>query len=401
MSGELLAILSPFGVSFGNPSSTNANRVDTMPTNTNLINTTTMTNGAQSVVDENLPQLLDSRGGSHVTNVLAFDKENFISWNVRFLVFLDGLEPYLLKTLEDGPFVTMSKDEETTKNKEFMAIVKDEPFVGKADARFGQWVDITMKKSPEFTTCDDPLANHEPDHAESADILKSDELQDNVLSESSYDDQPTPIISPSAYVILQNHMEMKSAFLNGKISKKVYVEKPPSSERSEFRNYVFKLNKALYGLKQAPRAWYQANPKESYLVVVKRIFRYLKGIPNSGLCNQKGSCFDLEAYSDSEYAGCNLDRKAVTTYSASADDIAIETITFLLSWKDKPLSFTQDEFISAIGLHIYKDTIPIPPKEIVRARLATLGLFDKEKPNLSSIVLVNSSPLKIKYFLPI
>ncbi|GJZ55362.1 hypothetical protein Tco_0610555 [Tanacetum coccineum] len=29
-------------------------------------------------------------------------------WKVRFLVFLDGLEPYLLKTLEDGPFVHLS-----------------------------------------------------------------------------------------------------------------------------------------------------------------------------------------------------------------------------------------------------------------------------------------------------
>nr|GEV95988.1 hypothetical protein [Tanacetum cinerariifolium] len=76
-------------------------------TTSNPINTTTMTNVAQSVVDENLPQLLYSRGGSHVTNVLAFDKKDFISWNVRFLVFLDGPEPYLLKTLEDGPFVPM------------------------------------------------------------------------------------------------------------------------------------------------------------------------------------------------------------------------------------------------------------------------------------------------------
>nr|GEY05945.1 zinc finger, CCHC-type [Tanacetum cinerariifolium] len=59
------------------------------------------------VVDENLPQLLDSRGGSHVTNVPAFEKEDFTSWKVRFLVFLDGLEPYILNTLEDGPFVPM------------------------------------------------------------------------------------------------------------------------------------------------------------------------------------------------------------------------------------------------------------------------------------------------------
>nr|GEU78569.1 retrovirus-related Pol polyprotein from transposon TNT 1-94 [Tanacetum cinerariifolium] len=38
------------------------------------------------------------------------------------------------------------EDEGTTKFKAFMAIVEDEPSVGKEDARFGQWVDITMKK---------------------------------------------------------------------------------------------------------------------------------------------------------------------------------------------------------------------------------------------------------------
>ncbi|GJY22077.1 hypothetical protein Tco_0394643 [Tanacetum coccineum] len=56
-------------------------------------------------------------------------------------------------------------------------------------------------------------------------------------------------------------------------------------------------------------ARYQANPKESHLVDVKRIFRYLKETPNLGLWYPKGSGFDLKAYSDSDYAGCNLDRK--------------------------------------------------------------------------------------------
>ncbi|GKB51806.1 hypothetical protein Tco_0902559 [Tanacetum coccineum] len=108
MSETIPPIPPPFGTSSGNSGSPNVNRVDTMPTTTDPINTTTTTNVSQSVVDENLPQLLDSRGGSHVTNVPAFDKEDFTSWKVRFLVFLDGLEPYLLKTLEDGPFVPMS-----------------------------------------------------------------------------------------------------------------------------------------------------------------------------------------------------------------------------------------------------------------------------------------------------
>nr|GEX12347.1 reverse transcriptase domain-containing protein [Tanacetum cinerariifolium] len=81
-------------------------------------------------------------------------------------------------------------------------------------------------------------------------------------------------------------------------------------------------------------------------------------------------------------------------YIAEVED-KTKTITLLLSWWDKPLSFTQDKFISAIGLTICKDSITLPSKETVRAGLETLGLFDKDKPTLSSTVLVNSSPLKM------
>ncbi|GJY08269.1 hypothetical protein Tco_0375323 [Tanacetum coccineum] len=55
---------------------------------------------------------------------------------------------------------------------------------------------------------------------------------------------------------------------------------------------------------------YQANPKESYLIAIKRISRYLKGTPSLGLWYQKCSGFDLKGYSDSDYAGCNMDRKS-------------------------------------------------------------------------------------------
>nr|GEZ13703.1 retrovirus-related Pol polyprotein from transposon TNT 1-94 [Tanacetum cinerariifolium] len=41
---------------------------------------------------------------------------------------------------------THSDDEGSTKIRAFMAITEDEPSVGKADARSGQWVDITKKK---------------------------------------------------------------------------------------------------------------------------------------------------------------------------------------------------------------------------------------------------------------
>nr|GEV72987.1 hypothetical protein [Tanacetum cinerariifolium] len=63
MSKIIPPIPSPFGASSGNPGSPNVNKVDTMPTTTDPINTITTKNVSQSVVDENLPQLLDSKGG--------------------------------------------------------------------------------------------------------------------------------------------------------------------------------------------------------------------------------------------------------------------------------------------------------------------------------------------------
>ncbi|GKA50391.1 hypothetical protein Tco_0743464 [Tanacetum coccineum] len=59
-------------------------------------------------------------------------------------------------------------------------------------------------------------------------------------------------------------------------------------------------------------ARYQANPKESHLIVVKRIFRYLKGTPSLGLWYPKCSGFDLKGYSDSDYVRCNMDKKSTS-----------------------------------------------------------------------------------------
>ena len=59
-------------------------------------------------------------------------------------------------------------------------------------------------------------------------------------------------------------------------------------------------------------AIFQADPRESHLIAIKRIFRYLKGTPNLGIWYPRDSGFDLIGYSDTDYAGCRIDRKSTT-----------------------------------------------------------------------------------------
>nr|GEX52643.1 retrovirus-related Pol polyprotein from transposon TNT 1-94 [Tanacetum cinerariifolium] len=57
------------------------------------------------------------------------------------------------------------------------------------------------------------------------------------------------------FVVYQ--IDVKSAFLYGKIKEEMYVCQPPGFEDPDFPDRVYKVKKALYGLHQAPRAWYE------------------------------------------------------------------------------------------------------------------------------------------------
>ncbi|GJS27688.1 uncharacterized mitochondrial protein-like protein [Tanacetum coccineum] len=134
-------------------------------------------------------------------------------------------------------------------------------------------------------------------------------------------------------------MDVKSAFLYGKIDEEVYVSQPPGFQDPKSPQKVYKVVKALYGLHQAPRAFcacsrFQVTPKTSHLTAVKRIFRYLKGKPKLGLWYPRESTFDLESYSDSDYAGANLDRKSTTGGSMS---ISWQETHYMAMQKSKPL----------------------------------------------------------------
>ncbi|GJS62331.1 putative ribonuclease H-like domain-containing protein [Tanacetum coccineum] len=57
------------------------------------------------------------------------------------------------------------------------------------------------------------------------------------------------------FVVYQ--MDVKSAFLYGKIEEEMYACQPPGFEDPDFHDRVYKVKKALYGLHQALRAWYE------------------------------------------------------------------------------------------------------------------------------------------------
>nr|GEV53696.1 retrovirus-related Pol polyprotein from transposon TNT 1-94 [Tanacetum cinerariifolium] len=148
-------------------------------------------------------------------------------------------------------------------------------------------------------------------------------------------------------------MYVKSAFLNGKILEEVYVQQPPDFKSSEFSNHVSKLDKALYVLKQAQEhvkclmlPSNNLGPNESMVFVNETMFRVLW---------IKSQLADYDVLYDKQ----RLKKRPRPSPSYFHGGII-------------PLSFTQDELRSAIGLSIYMDIVPLPPKETIGVWLLTL-----------------------------
>jgi hypothetical protein len=59
-------------------------------------------------------------------------------------------------------------------------------------------------------------------------------------------------------------------------------------------------------------ARFQSDPKKCHHAAVKRILRYLVHTSHFVVWYPKGFTFDLIGYSNSDYAGCKVDRKSTT-----------------------------------------------------------------------------------------
>jgi len=116
---------------------------------------------------------------------------------------------------------------------------------------------------------------------------------------------------------------------------------------------------------------FQASPKASHLLAVKRIFRYLKGTTEYGLWYPTGNQLDLYAFIDVDWVGCIDDRKSTSGATFFHGGC-------LVSWSSKKqsavsLSTAEAEYIAAANcstqvvwmnqmledIHIHYDA-PIP-----------------------------------------
>jgi len=91
-------------------------------------------------------------------------------------------------------------------------------------------------------------------------------------------------------------------------------------------------------------ARFQASQRESHLKATKRILRYLKHTQNVGLWYPNGAKFELVGYSDSDYAGCKVERRST---SGTCQLLGRS----LVSWSSKKknsvaLSTTKAEYIA-------------------------------------------------------
>ncbi|KAD6454671.1 hypothetical protein E3N88_09377 [Mikania micrantha] len=138
-------------------------------------------------------------------------------------------------------------------------------------------------------------------------------------------------------------------------------------------------------------ARFQANPKTSHMLAVKRIFRYLKGAPGLGLWYPRNEDLQFMAYTDSDYGGCNISKKStsggcqflgsrivhwqckkqsrVSTSTAEAEYIAASNNSSAISITNNPVKHSKTKHID-IRYHFIRDC--------AEKKLIHLGKVDTE-----------------------
>ncbi|KAH9685489.1 Integrase catalytic domain-containing protein [Citrus sinensis] len=140
------------------------------------------------------------------------------------------------------------------------------------------------------------------------------------------------------------------------MSTTIKLDKDEKGKEVDIKTYRGMIGSLLYLTASRPDiifsvclcARFQSCPKESHMLAVKRIFRYLLGTINLGLWYPRGTHIDLICYSDADFAGYKVDRKST---SGTCHFLGHS----LVSWFSKKqnsvaLSTTEAEYIAAAAL---------------------------------------------------
>ncbi|KAH9768926.1 hypothetical protein KPL71_011792 [Citrus sinensis] len=140
---------------------------------------------------------------------------------------------------------------------------------------------------------------------------------------------------------------------NTPMSTTIKLDKDEKGKEVDIKTYRGMIESLLYLTASRPDimfsvclcARFQSCPKESHMLAVKRIFRYLIGTINLGLWYPRGTHIDLTCYSDVDFAGYKVGRKST---SGTCHFLGHS----LVSWFSKKqnsvaLSTTEAEYIAA------------------------------------------------------
>ena len=134
-------------------------------------------------------------------------------------------------------------------------------------------------------------------------------------------------------------------------------------------------------------ARFQDNPKESHLIIVQRIFKYLKGTPNHGIWYPKGTGSDLIGYTDSDFAGFGIDRKS---NSGSCQFLGRR----LVSWYSKKQHFVSTSTAEAEYIAVGSFCAQIL---WIRNQLRDYGLLLNKIPifcDNTSVIAISNNPIQ-------
>ena len=121
------------------------------------------------------------------------------------------------------------------------------------------------------------------------------------------------------YLIKRLNME-ETKTMKTLMSSSIKIDKDEKVKSIDSTMYRGMMGSLLYLTASRPDIMYsvclctrfQSCPKESHLIVVKIILKYLKGTMNIGLCYPKSNNFELIGFSDVDFAGCKVERKSTS-----------------------------------------------------------------------------------------